>query len=95
MARLRCPCGSDLWNGQSPSPVMGHLFGDLDWEGVIEPVTIDGFSLACDPRDRSVWECDDCGRLAITMPDRAVRWYAPASGKAEHVLAERMSKVDE
>ena len=78
MARLTCPCGNELTNQSTPSQVEGILIKDQDMEFETELNCSEVSDLG-----RIVWECDKCGRLAISFPNKhdiKVKWYAPEDG---------------
>lgn len=89
MAKLLCHCGEILSTVSDRNEVEGIL---LVWR------EIDFFDrqrgelrLEVDGEKRDVWECPDCGRLAISYPGRSdcsVKWYAPMDGKPGHLFAE-------
>ena len=84
MGKLNCICGNRLSNVQSPNEVEGILIKDydLDWEG--EKDLIQVLELG-----REVWECNECGRLAISYPDmndRKMKWYKPENGEPGHLM---------
>jgi hypothetical protein len=73
MARLACLCGSVLSDSTVPNEMVGVLIKDQDVD------------LDCCAADvgRIVWECNACGRLAISYPAKHgidVKWYVPEDG---------------
>jgi len=78
MGKLRCKCGNILSNVASPNEVEGYLIKDQDLE-------FEGLRDSSDIMDigRLVWECNECGRLAVSYPgkdDATVKWYVPEDG---------------
>ena len=75
VAKLECLCGNLLSNVACPNEIEGYLLTDMDVDvNKIDPIE-DG---------RSVWECDECGRLAFSHPGRqdcSVKWYRPEDGQ--------------
>ena len=78
MARLICICGNELTNQSIPSQTEGILIKDqyLEFEEKLNCVEVSELG-------RVVWECDKCGRLAVSFPskdDSKVKWYTPEDG---------------
>ena len=56
---------------------MGFLIGDVDAESLDAENITDVFYR----RSKIVWECPECGRLAMQCDSGAIFWYAPEEGK--------------
>lgn len=71
MASLRCKCGNALSNTNSPSGIVGYIVTDrqLDDEDDFDSCKII-------EQCKDVWECPECGRLAVG--NDPVVWYEPA-----------------
>lgn len=80
MARIGCPCGSEISTAQFPSPSVHHLISDADLDAVTHygvpcppgMTTDDEDGLLdvvdrdrLDARKREVYECGACGRLLV------------------------------
>lgn len=82
MAKLKCLCGDELSNTMQPNDIEGTLLADYDIDN-IESFEED-IIMGIDVWGRSVWECKECGRLAINHPKRdsnTVKWYKPENGE--------------
>jgi hypothetical protein len=78
MAKVNCPCGHQISNVMCPSPNNGWLIRDMDTE---DEDKIDPISMGDD-----VWECHNCGRLAIGNDrDNTIKWYTPENGEPGHL----------
>jgi hypothetical protein len=79
MGKLLCNCGNILSNCMCPNETEGVLIRDIDME-----FDDDRNCLQIARMGRDVWECEKCGRLAISYPKRNdchVKWYLPEDGK--------------
>lgn len=84
MAQLICLCGNQLSNCSCPNQVEGVLIKDQDMEFEDNRNCVQIADLG-----RSVWECDQCGRLAINHPAKnsnEVKWYKPENAKPGHLM---------
>ncbi len=76
MGKLGCPCGHTLSNTGCPNDIEGLIFNLYQ-----EDMDIDS--------GRDVWECKECGRLAVSYPtinDCKVKWYIPENGEPGDIL---------
>ena len=92
MAKLLCLCGEILSTVGDRNEVEGFL---LIWREIdFFDRTKGELRLEVDGEGRDVWECPDCGRLAVSYPgrkDSTVKWYAPVNEKPGHLFAESNS----
>ena len=58
MSKVNCPCGNQMSDVSFPSNVTGYLIRSLDID--------DAHVLDHIPR-RDIWECHECGRIAVEM----------------------------
>lgn len=97
MASLECLCGSILSNGQTPSDTVGSLVTGNDLEGFYGAEEVDE-CLSLLRQSRDVWECHQCGRLAVAVPEQkdpcAVKWYHPENGKPGALMAFEVNLSD-
>jgi hypothetical protein len=90
-----------LSNVRSPNETEGRILRDIDVERLPGLAELWGSRLVIAPKQlesldrdiaeigRGFWECDECGRLAVSFPHRRdtnVKWYAPEDGKAGHLM---------
>lgn len=78
MSKVNCPCGWQISNGAMPSINNGWLMSDIEQDALPEILedTTELINLS-----RDVWECTQCGRLAIgNRIDNSVIWYKPEAG---------------
>ena len=79
MARLQCSCGNELSNVISPSSYNGWLVSDIQLDSIEGDVDSTYFIR----EGRDVWECDQCGKIAIgNNKDNKVKWYLPEDRKS-------------
>lgn len=76
MAKLNCPCGWQISSVSWPS----------DWIGTVvsqyESVEFPDRKVGDDEHRRELWECTQCGRIAMfTTPDGKCVWYMPEDDK--------------
>lgn len=94
MTRLTCPCGHTIVNCASPSTVAGSLISDYD---------LDFHASVADMAEREpeivrdVWECPECGRLAISnLPDDCqMKWYKPEDGQHGKLMGDRTQQASD
>ena len=75
MAKIKCICGAQLSNVASPNETEGILLRSMDIDHRNEEN-----ALTIIDAGRGVWECHNCGRLAINFPGKdssTVKWYYP------------------
>jgi surface antigen len=83
MSKVNCPCGTQISDVGYPCPNKAALFTDVAFDQaeisdshrfVVSDVILDS---------RDVWECYECGRLAIDYPEagsNSLKWYVPENG---------------
>lgn len=89
MARLKCLCGNTLSNTISPNPGTGIILTDNDLEDILDAESPDDMAAQISDRERDVWECSGCGRLAVNFPlrsDSTVKWYKPEDGAPGNLM---------
>ena len=75
MSKLKCLCGEVLSNVISPNETEGLLLRNIDLEFYNKKSNDEIIEMG-----RDVWECNKCGRLAVSFPkkdDCNVKWYYP------------------
>jgi hypothetical protein len=85
MAKLNCPCGYQMSNVMSPCPYNGYLITDRQLETFHDEP--DGLSIAIIDKGRDIWECPECGRMAIVKDDNHYKWYSPDDGNPANFCA--------
>lgn len=75
MGKLKCLCGEILSNVADPSKNNGWLLKDVDLE---DAVGWEASDIIC--KAAYVWECHNCGRIAINNSIGFVKWYKPEDG---------------
>ena len=83
MSRIKCKCGAVLSNCSCPSRWVGWLYSDEERDTYFETYPAEVFDVS-----REVWECAQCGRLAIStkQPDMSVIWYSPDDGAVANLF---------
>jgi hypothetical protein len=64
MAKIRCKCGTVLWNGECPNDIQYWVYSDHKMEVIFENEIIDVTKLP-EIADYEVWLCPDCKRLYL------------------------------
>lgn len=79
MGKLRCLCGNQISDVLCPSPNTGLLIRDRDMEAADGKDIVGLLEIG-----RDVWECHECGRIAVMRPDgdcdAPAKWYKPEDG---------------
>lgn len=84
MGKLGCPCGNVISSVSYPNECIGTVVTQTEYD--MKSGKTD-FDLVDNGRD--VWECRECGRLAVSYPgrtDNTVKWYSPDDGKPGHLM---------
>ena len=83
MSKLNCPCGWQISNVGSPNDWTGVIVNDHQRDEHFED-RLEDFDMSL----KGIWECTQCGRLAIdrTASGREVVWFKPVTGEYEAVL---------
>lgn len=87
MGWVRCPCGTQISDVGYPCASKGALVTDVkldQHESTERTIQVD---VVLESRD--VWECYDCGRIAIDYPEagsNSIKWYAPIDGAKGDVM---------
>ena len=92
MAKIKCVCGNVLSNTLFPNEIEGMLLTSEDLEFIDSKDCIE-----IDEIGRDVWECDQCGRLAINFPDRrsnTVKWYRPEDREPGGLMSFKQNNKD-
>lgn len=86
MARITCKCGWELSDVAQPNDMEGYLLTSRQHDQIAESPDDAISSGKIMDISKEVWECSECGRLAIFMPrsNRAI-WFSPESGDYERV----------
>lgn len=97
--KISCICGSRIIDTSDNLPNKAHLVPDQDFDAAClgeDPIPAE-LRRWDDVTDqvRSIWQCEDCGRLCLDGPNGLV-WFraesgAPAAGLLQSVYGERWS----
>lgn len=91
MGQLACLCGHRMSNCSDINEYCGTIapdyLVDYAWDEMAEP---DRYEVVAD-KARDVWECPECGRLAIQyMPgENRYKYYKPEDDKPGHLFAHK------
>jgi len=86
MSKLNCTCGNQLSSVMWPNDHIGTLVTQWQIDALEERREMSVREIA---KGRAIWECSECGRLAIDHPkagDRTVKWYSPDAGKVGDLM---------
>jgi len=79
MGKLTCLCGETLSNVGDGTT--GQMYSDYDMEEVVYG------NESCDDVGMQVWECSECGSLAVFRGNEDAKWYRPAFGDYHGLMA--------
>lgn len=87
MGWVLCPCGTQISDVGYPCAAKAALFTDVEFDEAETAYR----TIACDLvlQSRDVWECYECGRIAIDHPESGsnkIKWYAPVDGRKGDVM---------
>lgn len=94
MSKVNCPCGTQLSDVGYPCPNKAALVTDVVFDEAETRERTVSSDVVLDSRD--VWECYECGRLAIDHPESGsnrIKWYVPADGIRGDVMKHPWKKT--
>lgn len=77
MGKVYCPCGNVISDVMCPNVCKGTLIGDCELDKLEDHPTNHVWESVSEA-GREVWECYECGRIAIDHPEdgsNKLRWY--------------------
>jgi hypothetical protein len=75
MARIKCKCGAELNNQETPNDIQLKIYTDREWDEIINHDVIDPITIPFPKYE--VWRCPKCERLYFFEDgnDNAVKIY--------------------
>lgn len=89
MGWVRCPCGTQISDVGDPCAAKGALVPDVVTDEAENRERMMSVDVVLG--SRNVWECYECGNIAIDHPESGpnkIKWYAPMDGVKGGVMKE-------
>ena len=91
--KLLCPCGATIHDGTDFKLDKARFIADQDWFDAVDvPAGLSAAQVQETVGDqlrdvgRSMWQCAQCGRLAVDDHDYVVRWFEPVDEATPRAL---------
>lgn len=85
MSKINCPCGNQLSDVCYPYKHKGTILSETEVDslenvGIVSkrPKFVDN-AIEIILNGKEIWECPECGRLAVVMEDDYIQWYLPTN----------------